>query len=190
MRLCVRACVCVCYVMYACPFCLQPNPNHSVTAWLLARQVRQWLYTFQDCLHGGLPKARAAATHLQEIFPSVVATGVDVNIPMPGHVAAAMTPATGGADPSAELQRSWSQLDNLIATHDAVFLLTDSRESRWLPTLLAQAHRKLTINVALGFDSYLVMRHGVHSSHAMVDSLIVTFFFLLRLSGRSFVESC
>jgi hypothetical protein len=47
--------------------------------------VRQSLFTFQDCLEGGKPKAAAAAEALRSIFPSVVAAGVDLVIPMPGH---------------------------------------------------------------------------------------------------------
>ena len=40
-----------------------------------------------------------------------------------------------------------TQLEELIANHDVVFLLMDTRESRWLPTLIGSATGKVQINL-------------------------------------------
>jgi len=115
--------------------------------------TRQSLFEFADCLHAGKPKAQAAADKLKQIFPGMEAVGVVMSIPMPGH------PIPKGEEK--DIESTVDRLRGLIREHDVVFMLTDSRESRWLPTLLAAAEGKLAINAALGFDTYLVLRHGL-----------------------------
>jgi len=114
--------------------------------------VRQNLFTFDDCLNGGKNKATAAAEALKKIFPRVNSRGVVVSIPMPGH--------SVGESLMKSVTSDVATLEQLVEEHDVIFLLTDSRESRWLPTLLGAAKKKLVLTSALGFDSYLVMRHG------------------------------
>ncbi|KAL3917909.1 MAG: hypothetical protein SGILL_004491, partial [Bacillariaceae sp.] len=127
--------------------------------------VRQNLFTLDDCHfnHGqGRPKAQAAADALKAVAADVTSEGIFLSIPMPGH-AAETTSAKGKSDGSASspsLDKTVEQLDALVQEADVVFLLTDTRESRWLPTLMAAAHDKPMINAALGLDSWLVMRHG------------------------------
>uniref|UniRef100_A0A8C0ZQX0 Ubiquitin-like modifier-activating enzyme ATG7 n=1 Tax=Castor canadensis TaxID=51338 RepID=A0A8C0ZQX0_CASCN len=117
--------------------------------------VRQPLYEFEDCLGGGKPKALAAADRLQKIFPGVNARGFNMSIPMPGH------PVNFSSVTLEQAHRDVEQLEQLIESHDVIFLLMDTRESRWLPAVIAASKRKLVINAALGFDTFVVMRHGL-----------------------------
>ncbi|SCU79424.1 LADA_0B00562g1_1 [Lachancea dasiensis] len=109
--------------------------------------VRQPLFNFDSC---GKPKAAAAAEALSQIFPLVKSTGIELQVPMIGH------PVTN----EAKEKQDFDKLVELVQAHDVIFLLMDSRETRWLPSVLGCAENKIVINAALGFDSYLVMRHG------------------------------
>ncbi|XP_050667265.1 ubiquitin-like modifier-activating enzyme ATG7 isoform X2 [Leptidea sinapis] len=115
--------------------------------------TRQVLFNYEDCLNGGQMKASAAAQNLRKILPTVEATGLPMHIPMPGHPI--------GDSLKDETIRNIELIVKSIEEHDVIFLLLDTREARWLPTLLAAHYGKIVINAALGFDSYLVMRHGV-----------------------------
>lgn len=116
--------------------------------------VRQPLFEFEDCLDGGKPKAPRAAEALRRIYPGVESEGHSLSVPMLGH------PFTDEARTKAD----YENLEALINDHDAIFLLMDSRESRWLPTVMGKAAGKIVMNAALGFDSYVVMRHGSEST--------------------------
>lgn len=75
---------------------------------------------------------------------------------MPGHPIS----SSSDADVSHTVEEDVAKLEELVKSHDAVFLLMDSRESRWLPTVMGKKWNKVVVNAALGFDSFLVMRHG------------------------------
>lgn len=124
--------------------------DNSVVSY--SNPVRQSLFTFEDS-QNAKPKAVAAADNLRKIFPGVKSKSYQMTIPMPGHPV--------GESMMEELKKNIDLLTSLICEHDVIFLLMDSRESRWLPTLLGAYFSKIVINAALGFDSYLVMRHGV-----------------------------
>ncbi|KAG5339541.1 ATG7 enzyme, partial [Acromyrmex charruanus] len=113
--------------------------------------VRQSLYTHEDAVQRRY-KAHAAKDALLKIRPSMNVEGVVLHIPMPGHVV--------GQSMMEMTKEAVSKLQELVNNHDVVFLLLDSREARWLPTLLCAATNKIAINAALGFDSYTVQRHG------------------------------
>ncbi|KAM6493777.1 hypothetical protein JOM56_010138 [Amanita muscaria] len=121
--------------------------------------VRQPLFQFEDCLGGGKPKAECAAENLKKIFPGINATGHMLSVPMPGHPISA-----SNSKLIEQAKADVLALEKLIESHDAVFLLMDSRESRWLPTVIGAAKNKIVINAALGFDTFLVMRHGARAS--------------------------
>ncbi|XP_043285450.1 ubiquitin-like modifier-activating enzyme ATG7 isoform X2 [Venturia canescens] len=119
--------------------------------------VRQSLYEHEDAVKRR-PKAEAAAQALRRICPTLNVQSSVFQIPMPGHVV--------GECMMKSTIRAIEALEELIKKHDVVFLLLDSREARWLPTLMCASYNKIAINAALGFDSYTVQRHGTRDSSA------------------------
>ncbi|KAI3640104.1 hypothetical protein MIR68_000982 [Amoeboaphelidium protococcarum] len=128
---------------------------------------RQPLYTFADY---GRNKVDVARTNLLAINPSYKVRAEQLTIPCPGHYdhlrdRLPLNEQSLQDKDIIQLQRDLGRLENLIKECNVIFLLTDSRESRYIPTLMAKFHNKLCINAALGFDSYLIMRHGLRDSN-------------------------
>lgn len=131
--------------------------------------VRQSLYSFQDVREGLNPKAEIAALKMKEIFPSVKSQGFSFQIPLPSRKLVDKKAETSFFD-------KIEKLENIIKEHDVIFLLTDSRESRWFPTLLGKVHNKICITAAIGFDSFVVMRHGVRNCDFTEDARVGCYF--------------
>lgn len=127
--------------------------------------VRQSLYTLDDCLnHGqGVYKAEAAAASLKKIHPTVNVEAHVMSIPMPGHHVA--------KNELEQTRKDVEKLEEIIKSHDTIFLLMDTRESRWLPSIIALLHQKLIINAAIGFDTFLLQRFGVRDYSTSVDEV-------------------
>lgn len=122
---------------------------------------RQSLYSFEDCLSGDTAKVDAAKRAMERIDPGVVlplflsmltkmVDGYTLTIPMPDH-------------PSSFVKEDYEMLVDITKWADVLFLLVDTREARWLPTLLATKMETVIINAAVGFDTFVVMRHGLKS---------------------------
>jgi ubiquitin-like modifier-activating enzyme ATG7 len=65
--------------------------------------------------------------------------------------------------PNSFIEQDCKTFLDIVKWADVVFLLVDTREARWFPTLISTAMNKLVINAAVGFESYVVMRHGLPS---------------------------
>lgn len=81
-----------------------------------------------------------------------------MSIPMPGH------PVNFSQATLSQAQRDVEQLEKLISEHDVVFLLMDTRESRWLPTVIAASKRKVGMKSA----DCTVSSHTVTEQHVWV----------------------
>lgn len=89
--------------------------------------------------------------------------GAVLSVPMPGHRV--------GESMLEQVQRDVITLEKLVETHDALFLLMDSRESRWLPTLLGAAHNKVTSIVYSDEPDSTVISVNTHNQyHSYIQS--------------------
>ncbi|GBE60593.1 ubiquitin-like modifier-activating enzyme ATG7 [Babesia ovata] len=136
--------------------------------------TRQCLFNVSDSTDQAY-KATMACHEIKRIRPDANAIPVNMLVPMPGHFIS-----------EEELRISYTSLTNIMLKCDAVFLATDSKESRWLPSLIGAARRyyssemesgavdgshsnaelienrraPLVISTGLTFDTFMVIRHG------------------------------
>lgn len=127
--------------------------------------LRQSLFEYSDL---GQSKAIAAAHRIGLIYPPAKdkVKGYCFNMPMPDHT----------YDGTIEnLSKDLDLIDELINSHDIIFLCTDNKESRWLPTMIAVSQNKPLINIAVGFDTWVVMRHPINCEASLtIDTKLLS----------------
>ncbi|KAF7457551.1 Ubiquitin-like modifier-activating enzyme atg7 [Cryptosporidium felis] len=122
----------------------------------LSNPARQCLFTLDDAKQNK-NKAKASVERLKYICPDLNAEGIDFEVPILG-------------DPTINTEKfinSCTELKNQILDSDVVLLLTDNKESRWLPSVLIAVINRfydrkrpiLCVTVGLGFDSFIVVRN-------------------------------
>lgn len=62
---------------------------------------------------------------------------------MPGH------PVNFSDVTLEQARKDVTQLEELIDAHDVIFLLMDTRESRWLPAVIAASKRKVSYFISI-----------------------------------------
>lgn len=83
-----------------------------------------------------IPPVPLLQTPLSLVCPQN-ARGFNMSIPMPGH------PVNFSSVTLEQARRDVERLEQLVEGHDVVFLLMDTRESRWLPAVIAASKRKV-----------------------------------------------
>lgn len=120
--------------------------------------VRQCLYNFNDTVNNNNEfKSIVAARKLKEIVPHITSNGYVIHIPCPG-----MNIGNNDILIKSNIENI-NKIEELIKEHDVVYLLTDSRESRWLPSFFCNIYNKICITAAIGFNTFLVVRHNYYN---------------------------
>lgn len=132
--------------------------------------VRQSLFNFNDTINN-YNKAEKAAEKLKEIFPSVNSKGYNIHIPYPGL-------GYFNEESKNKILDNIENIEKLIVDHDSIFLLTDSRESRWLPTVICKRYNKTCITAAIGYDSFVIINHSsiLKDNHNNITNISACYF--------------
>jgi ubiquitin-like modifier-activating enzyme ATG7 len=59
-------------------------------------------------------------------------------------------------------------LEKLIEEYDIVFNVLDSREARYFPTLFSGIYNRLCISVGLGYDNFVIVKHGYRNFRSLM----------------------
>lgn len=136
--------------------------NSYVSYSNLARQSLFNIESFDE-QDKGLPKVEAAKINLLKIAPDAKVETVHLNVPMPGHYAK--------SDQIDAVLADLDKLEELVRTHDVIFNVFDSREARYFPTILSALHGKLCMSIGVGYESFVIVKHGNYGTSFYTEVL-------------------